>query len=361
MIMISKNTAQQIVDTVKDFCGYDINYISTDGIILASTDQSRIGDYHEIGRRAAESGQTLEVYDNDAYEGAVKGVNIPFAYHGQTLAVIGITGEPEEVRRYARLALRIMRMLLRERDLDASRELKRAEFSYVAKAMVHNETISYDYLQNFLKQKELDYHEPCRAVVINLKINDRSRNITEYENRSEAALSRIPQSFYAFDYPDRYILILSERSFSENRERIRELTELPASVSVGSMHGLNHIHRSYEDALIAQNSSSESYKEFDSLGIELLFSGLSAHVRDRFLNRTLANLKEPDLTLLETYFRNSLSLKKTAEDLFIHKNTLQYRLDKIREMSGLDPRNVNDAAVLITALKLKKSFNGTNR
>jgi carbohydrate diacid regulator len=355
--MISINTAQQIVDTVKDVCGHDINYISTQGIIIASTDPGRIGDYHEIGRRAAESGTTLEVYDNDAYEGAVKGVNIPFTFHGRTLAVIGITGDPDEVRRYARLALRIMRMLLRERELDASRELKRAEFSYMAKALVHNETISYEYLQDFLKHKELDYHEPCRAVIIKLKIEDRSRNITEYENRSETLLAEIPKSFYAFDYPDTYTLICSEQSFQENRQKIRLLTELPANVAAGSVHSLNHVHRSFTDAQLALNTAAGSYTEFDSLGIELLFSGLSGYARDRFLTRTLSGLDEGDLELLSAYFKNNLSLKQTAEELFIHKNTLQYRLERIHRTARLDPRNVNDASVLIAALKLRSVLN----
>ncbi len=354
--MISKNTAQQIVDTVKDVCGYDINYISTDGIITASTDEKRIGDYHEIGWKAAQSGQTLEVYDNDSFEGAQKGVNIPFAYHGRTIAVIGITGEPDEVRRYARLALRIMRMLLRERDLDASRELKRAEFSYVAKAMVHDEKINHEYLQAFLKQKGLDYHEPCRAVLIHLRIADRARNITALENRSETILSAIPKSLYAYDYPDKYILICSEESFLQNRERIRLLTELPAAVGVGSTHSLGRIHRSYEDARLALNASKAAYNEFDSLGMELLFSDMPAYVRDRFLNRTLAELEKADLTMLSVYFENNLSLKQTSEELFIHKNTLQYRLERIRRETGLDPRNVNDAAVLIAALKLRSTL-----
>ncbi|MBQ7992515.1 MAG: helix-turn-helix domain-containing protein [Solobacterium sp.] len=354
--MISKNTAQQIVDTVKDVCGYDINYISTDGIITASTDQKRIGDYHEIGRKAAQSGQTLEVYDNVTFEGAQKGVNIPFNYHGQTLAVIGITGEPDEVRRYARLALRIMRMLLRERDLDASRELKRAEFSYVARAMVNNESLNFEYVQDFLHQKGLDLHEKGRAVIIRLQIEDRTRNITYYENRSESVLSGIPQSLYAYDYPDRFILICSEKSFAENRERIRQMCELPASVAAGSLHSLNHIHRSYTDAQLALNSAAGAYTEFDSLGIELLFSGLSGYVRERFLARTLSKLDQADLDLLSVYFENNLSLKQTSEELFIHKNTLQYRLERIRKVSGLDPRNVNDAAVLIAALKLKNTM-----
>ena len=61
--MINQDTAQQIVSAVKDVCGYDINYISTSGVIIASTNEKRIGDFHEAGYMAARSQETLEVAD----------------------------------------------------------------------------------------------------------------------------------------------------------------------------------------------------------------------------------------------------------------------------------------------------------
>lgn len=45
-ISLSKQTAQKIVDTVKDVCGHNINFINPKGVIFASTDSSRIGDFH---------------------------------------------------------------------------------------------------------------------------------------------------------------------------------------------------------------------------------------------------------------------------------------------------------------------------
>lgn len=54
MAEISKKTAQQIVDSVKDVCGHDVNFIQPDGSILASTNPERVGTYHEIGHRAAQ-------------------------------------------------------------------------------------------------------------------------------------------------------------------------------------------------------------------------------------------------------------------------------------------------------------------
>ena len=50
---ISHTLAQQIVNTIKDVCSYDINFINSSGTIIASTNSARIGAFHEIGRKAA--------------------------------------------------------------------------------------------------------------------------------------------------------------------------------------------------------------------------------------------------------------------------------------------------------------------
>ena len=52
---IGKQLATQIVDTVHDVCGHDINFINKNGIIYASTNTSRIGSFHEIGKKAADT------------------------------------------------------------------------------------------------------------------------------------------------------------------------------------------------------------------------------------------------------------------------------------------------------------------
>ena len=90
MNVISSKTAQQIVDTVKEFCGYDINFINEKGMILSSTDSLRIGTFHEGGMAALKNGESLEVFQDDAFHGTQKGVNIPVLQDGKPSAVIGI-------------------------------------------------------------------------------------------------------------------------------------------------------------------------------------------------------------------------------------------------------------------------------
>lgn len=57
---IGKQLATQIVDTVHDVCGHDINFINKNGIIYASTNTSRIGSFHEIGKKAADTKLSLK-------------------------------------------------------------------------------------------------------------------------------------------------------------------------------------------------------------------------------------------------------------------------------------------------------------
>lgn len=116
---ITRALAQQIVDTVRDLCGQNVNFIDCSGTIFASTDAARIGTFHEIGQQAAERGTVIEVRENDRFTGTQQGVNLPVYHNHKMIAVIGITGNPDEVRKYAKLAERITRLLIREKELDA--------------------------------------------------------------------------------------------------------------------------------------------------------------------------------------------------------------------------------------------------
>lgn len=74
---ISHTLAQQIVNTIKDVCSYDINFINPSGTIIASTNDARIGAFHEIGRKAAVTGTTIEVAESDNFTGTRQGINLP--------------------------------------------------------------------------------------------------------------------------------------------------------------------------------------------------------------------------------------------------------------------------------------------
>ena len=58
--------------------------------------------------------------------------------------------------------------------------------------------------------------------------------------------------------------------------------------------------------------------------------------------------------MMDSYIDHNGSITKASDELFIHKNTLQYRLNKLRELTGFDPRNLRDMVVLYLAFTLHR-------
>ena len=59
-------------------------------------------------------------------------------------------------------------------------------------------------------------------------------------------------------------------------------------------------------------------------------------------------------------FENNLNVSETSRQLFVHRNTLVYRLDKIQKITGMDLRNFDDAIHFKVAMMVKRYLDSTN-
>ena len=135
---ISRELAQQIVDTVKSVCGQDINFIGSSGIVIASTDEERIGTYHEIGYQVARTKTVMEIESSDGFQGTKPGINLPVIHDRTLLAVIGISGSPNAVRKYADLAVRITSLLIREVELREFSRTQSEKQHFIIETLIHH-------------------------------------------------------------------------------------------------------------------------------------------------------------------------------------------------------------------------------
>lgn len=112
---------------------------------------------------------------------------------------------------------------------------------------------------------------------------------------------------------------------------------------------------SYDCAKLAIDSrgNKEGVVYYDELDFELILGSVSGEVRGKFADKVLKNLNDEDKALLRTYFESEMSLHKTSEQLFIHKNSLQYKLNRIAGLTGYNPRKFTDAVVLYSAVRLE--------
>ena len=355
---ISKRVAQQIVETVKDVCNHNINFIDTKGIIFASTDSARVGNYHEIGRQVAVTGHTIEVERDTDYYGTHKGVNIPFIYKGELIAVIGISGEPAKVRQYAYLAQKITSLILREHEIEVKSSNRRDQMNYVVRALTTGEHINHDYLMEFLDSCQVDIQKTYQTVVVELASRYHPSNLSMIEQRIYDVFENVGAQLIAFQYPNEYVMILEEKQLQKTMNMLKKLAREHLGllkIGIGISTQITRQDKSYQAAKIALHSlmADQNIALFDELNLEILLGSIAPEVKKHFLGRTIEKLDEKEQHLLEVYFDSDFSLKATCEKLFIHKNTVQYQLDRIKKICGYDPRSFRDAVILYLGLRLR--------
>ena len=73
-------------------------------------------------------------------------------------------------------------------------------------------------------------------------------------------------------------------------------------------------------------------------------------IREIFANKSIEDFDEATITTINKFFENSLNVSETSRQLYIHRNTLVYRLDKLEKSTGLDLRVFDDAITFKIAL-----------
>ena len=148
-------------------------------------------------------------------------------------------------------------------------------------------------------------------------------------------------------------------------ESLRNGGESTVVVGIGTvaMH-LRDLAKSYKEAQIAievgKVFDTEKYViNYENLGIGRLIYQLPTTLCEMFLQEVFKKnpidaLDKETLFTIHKFFENNLNVSETARKLFVHRNTLVYRLEKIKKLTGLDLREFDDAITFKVALMVKK-------
>lgn len=362
---VSQSLAQQIVNTVHDICGHDINFINKKGIIFASTNEQRIGTFHEIGKEAAEKKKIIEVTKNDTYRGTSCGVNIPVTRGGSLVAVIGISGNPDEVRSYARLAERITRLFLREQELNVAARTLSEKKRFLLNALTSGNFEEEAYLLSVLDDFHIKPDTPKRVLIFQLHSRENVPVYSSIESKLLRLFENTEISLFSDYYPDRFLALADEDVFSKHLPEFQKFARENCdniSIGVGRAEDIYRLEDSFHTASIALQNASQvretqdgaGFSVFDDLTLEILLGSILAKDREKYLKKVLGALSDEDISLLQVYYDEGQSLSRTCERLFLHKNTLQYKLDRIYRICGFNPRDFKDAVLLYLAIQLKK-------
>lgn len=130
---------------------------------------------------------------------------------------------------------------------------------------------------------------------------------------------------------------------------------------------LKEVSRSYKEAKMALDVGKIFYSDkkviaYSNLGIGRLIYQLpmplcKMFIKEIFSDKTPDQFDEETLSTINKFFENNLNVSETSRQLYIHRNTLVYRLDKLQKSTGLDLRVFDDAITFKIALMVVKYMN----
>jgi len=200
-----------------------------------------------------------------------------------------------------------------------------------------SDVLSFDMVQNIFPDKNKDYvistGEQDIVLVKEIKPNT---DIREIEKIAKSIADTLNSEFY-----------------------------VKVSIGIGTIvDNIKDLARSYKEAQVALEvgkvfDTEKNIISYENLGIGRLIYQLPTTLCEMFLqevfkNGSLDSLDRETLMTIQCFFENNLNVSETSRKLFVHRNTLVYRLEKIRKLTGLDLREFDHAITFKVALMVKR-------
>ena len=357
---ISQNLATNILYRMKDIINQDLNYIDVDGTIIASTDPKRVGTFHAASLECVKKGKYVIIENDSQYEGSRKGINMPIYFDDSIIGVIGITGNKDEVEKFGEI-IRLMTEILIKEAWIKDQDIRKKE---IIKAFIERVILEYEH--DLFPMSDFSF--PYVVIVGKYNINDIFLIDDSIYNILKDHFSYNKHHFFTVSRNEIIILYnyYKNEKISSSIELLKkdifEKTKLNFKFGIGTnASDYKDLKLSYKNAkeilkISDVFSSSKSVFEYEKMDLELLFMNLKKSNVETFKKKCLKNFSLKEIKefsgILSVYEKFNGSITKTSEELFMHKNTLQYKLAKIKKISGYDLRNLRDFTILSLAFKL---------
>lgn len=236
------------------------------------------------------------------------------------------------------------------------------------------------FIQNLLLDNMLlvDIYNRAKKLEIENNVNRVVMIIKTYETKDNNSLEMIKNIFaenerdYITAIDEKSIIIIKDIGQDTSYKEVEKVANIlvdmfnteimiKAKVAYGTIvNDLKHISKSYKEAKMSIEVGEIFYNEknvigYNTLGIGRLIYQLPVNLCKMFMNEVFnGNLPdtfdEETITTIHKFFENNLNISETARKLYIHRNTLVYRLEKFQKATGLDIRIFDDALTFKLAL-----------
>jgi carbohydrate diacid regulator len=370
---ISKRNATYIVHEISKIIGQRINMMNEKGIIIASSDVERIGSFHAAAKEIVDNKlQEVVVKSDSEYLGARSGINLAINFQDDIVGVIGVTGPYQEVAKYGQIIKKMTEILILDQYYKEQKEIdNRIKDRYLDEWILgDSKNINPQFIQQG-NALQIDITLPRRVMALSFLApkqhvdSELQRMIDSSEKIVKDIISENSNSVYLKNGIELLCALLdcSDDAMIKIAERMKQEIEAkyPITFCCGidaSCEGYLLIHNSVIKAEKALKTSIRSPQKgirlYESITMEIFQSELSNDTKLEYIKRIFKNctIKEIEnwIVVLNVFYEEEGSIVSTAQRLYIHKNTLQYKLNKIKERTGYDPRSIRYSSLYYNAI-----------
>ena len=352
--MISNQVLQSTIDSLKGIARLDIAIADIDGKVLATTflEDKDLSDMvvsfaaSQADSQAAGGYQFFKIFDEHQLE-----------------FVLIAHGDTDDVYMVGKLAvLQIQTLLVAYREkFDKDNFIKNLLLDNLLLVDIYN------------RAKKLHIEVGVRRVVYMVEAKDNLDGSAQEALKS--FFSSEPKDFVtAVD--EKNIIVVKELAPEDDYKQVQKVAEsmmdmlsselmLSAKISYGTIvNEIKEVSRSYKEAKMALEVGKIFFVDkeiiaYNALGIGRLIYQLPIPLCKMFIKEIFTDVSPDDfdeetLSTINKFFENNLNVSETSRQLYIHRNTLVYRLDKLDRSTGLDLRVFDDAITFKIALMVVK-------
>ena len=399
---ITEKIAKEVINKICPIIGEEISITDDKGIVVGSSDPQWLGKTYKEAILTMNKRRILEVQNEEGDSG----INFPIFLGDSVIGVLWITGEGGHIKEIGKLMSVTIELLLHQKFANTRKNLQKCTIDNLVGNLMYREYSNWQDTTSCLKILGYDLSLPRFAIVMGIpKYNLVTKNVLKivqesfpkkppYYDIKEKVLSickAIPQIgkedilvnvssglFVIFKAKNKLNLkgdvFIRDVSWTKKLlSKLKNEIDIEAFLGIGpcKSSSLSDLKESFRDAVIALEMGlnlSEFFEKkifFYEEPMILLgecLKNLSVNLKRKFVYGVLNSIKkekysEEKLLTLKTYFKCNMNIKDSANKLFIHKNTLVYRLKRIKDITSLNPQKHLDAFYLWLALQIEELNN----
>ena len=392
MMTLTTKIVQPFIATLEEALHYKVTITDTNGYIVGSSDPARLNQFHPSAYEILCERQPIESWDiaTDSYVNVPEGVQLGYGerviYDGECIGLIGLVGAPEEIKQSIKTAQLVLQLMLdRKKASDELKLISKDKKAFLLR-LLQGQYGSPEWIKERADTYKIDLSRPRYVLTVQM-------NLEKFDEKSPLELSQIKETMhrairsiffeqedllYEFDTGEIVLLTAGKHSDASQRRRqiekaaARLYAELREQCKVSALIGVSEECGDYTGIPLAlrqgrmaaeigaKTENGEGLYFYSQMRLGRIVASFSPEIRPilqrDILSKLLENHADSLLETLFTYFEMNGNVSQTAEKLFIHRNTLQYRFRKIKEITGFDIYHIDDLVQLRLAVLQYRYF-----